>query len=126
LVKLSDFAGQIVVLDFWVIGSPSYIKAMPDIQRIEQKYKGKKVHFLHVNVLDSKQAIQDFITNQKYNTFRVFLDTTRRVYNHYRCNSSLTTILIDSKGKVRFRTNVFDGNHERKIETMIEIVKEDK
>lgn len=54
-VKLSDFRGKYVLLDFWATWCPPCMEEMPNIAAVYQKYRHKNFTVLGVS-LDSKQT----------------------------------------------------------------------
>jgi thiol-disulfide isomerase/thioredoxin len=129
-INTANFKGQITIIDFWATWCPNCKKIVPSIQDIEQKYNGKKIRFLHINTQEKGendvQTVQDFIAKQKNSIFKTFFDTNEFVYNRFRINNIPTIVIIDTNGKIRFRIEVFeDEDLERKINTIVEILKED-
>ena len=74
-VKLSDFIGKPVVLNFWASWCPPCKSEMPDFQEVYQELGGQ-VQFLMVNttVSDTMADAKAFIQSMGY-TFPVFYDT---------------------------------------------------
>jgi len=57
---LADYRGQVVVLDFWYRGCGWCIKAMPEINDVAEKFKGRPVAVLGMNT-DAKEEDARFV-----------------------------------------------------------------
>ena len=101
-VKLSDFRGKPVVLNFWASWCPPCKAEMPDFQD-EFEVQGKDVQFLIINMTDGERetvkTASDYIAQQGY-TFPVFFDTKYAAANAYQVRSIPATYFIDAEGYV--------------------------
>jgi thiol-disulfide isomerase/thioredoxin len=48
-VRLADFRGKIVLIDFWATWCPPCMRALPQLERLYSKYKDKNVVFIGIN-----------------------------------------------------------------------------
>lgn len=101
-VKLSDFRGKPVVLNFWATWCPPCKAELPDFDEAAATY-GDKVHFLMVNLTDGGRdtvdGVKAFVAENGY-TFPVYFDTTYSAANAYRVYSIPTTYLINADGEI--------------------------
>ncbi len=104
-VKLSDYIGKPVVLNFWASWCPPCKSEMPDFQEVYQELGGQ-VQFLMVNttVSDTMADAKAFIQSMGY-TFPVFYDTQDLASIAYGINSWPNTCFINAKGQLVARAN---------------------
>ena len=101
-VKLSDYLGTPVVLNFWASWCPPCKAELPDF---EEKYLayGEEVQFLMVNLADGTretvETASDFIAQEGY-TFPVFYDSKSVAAIEYRLRSIPATYFIDADGYI--------------------------
>ncbi|MCL5985277.1 MAG: TlpA family protein disulfide reductase [Actinobacteria bacterium] len=101
-MTLSEFAGHVVVLNFWATWCPPCREEMPDFQTTWEKYKGKDVVFLGVSIDQNRSDVETFIKD--YNvTYTILLDLSSEVANLYGITAIPTTFVLDVDGTVLFR-----------------------
>lgn len=58
-IRMSDYAGKVVVLDYWATSCGYCIKEMPDIARLDAEYED--VVIISVSIGDSAKSLQKYI-----------------------------------------------------------------
>lgn len=100
-VKLSDFIGKPIVLNFWASWCGPCQHEMPAFQ---QKYleHGNEVQFLMINLTGGRETVNTATTfiNGKGYTFPVYFDTSYSASNAYNVYSIPTTYFIDADGYI--------------------------
>ena len=111
-VRLSDYFGKPIVLNFWASWCGPCQMEMPDFQ---EKYLelGEEVSFLMINMTDgsreTEQTASSFIASKGY-TFPVFYDTLGMAAGVYGAYSLPTSFFINAQGHVIARAvGAIDG-----------------
>ncbi|RBP05339.1 thiol-disulfide oxidoreductase ResA [Rossellomorea aquimaris] len=99
IVKLSDYKGQGVFLNFWATYCPPCKEEMPYMQNQFEEFKYKGVTILAVDVGEPKVTVDKFA--KRYGlTFPILLDQNQEVLDSYGVGPIPVTFLIDEEGKV--------------------------
>ena len=113
-VRLSDFEGKVVVLNFWASWCPPCRKEMPDFERTWQAYQDRGVVFIGVAVQDYEPDSRAFVKETGV-TYPIGMDWTGRIFNSYRPTAMPTTFLIDREGIVSRRIASYTNEGMLKI-----------
>jgi peroxiredoxin len=110
-VKLSDFRGQTVMMNFWATWCPPCREEMPTLQSAYHEQGGKGFVVLAVSLDDDPSEVERFIKDFGL-TFPVVIDAQKQVSFQYRIRPIPTTYLIDKDGVIR---DIQVGPMDRKI-----------
>lgn len=98
-VKLSDYRGKVVYLDFWASWCGPCRKSFPWMNEMHARFKEKGFRVVAVN-LDSKRADADkFLTQLKPN-FDIAFDPPGEIAGLYELQGMPSAYLIDRNGKL--------------------------
>jgi peroxiredoxin len=99
-VRLSDYRGKVVFLNFWATWCAPCREEMPYMDYLYQGLKGRDFEMLAVSI-DTKGAdlVQSFVTSYHL-TFPVLLDADQRVYRLYGLTGVPETFVINKKGDI--------------------------
>ena len=101
-VKLSDFRGKGVVLNFWASWCGPCKSEMPHFQTAYEEY-GEDLHFLMVNMstaFGDTQADAEALLDGNGYTFPVYYDTKAECAYGYGISGIPVTIFIDADGNI--------------------------
>ena len=110
-VKLSDFRGQKVLVNFWATWCPPCKAEMPDIQALYEDWgeNGGEVIVLGVanpktddfpyNQDVTREEVETFLSDGGY-TYPVVMDLTGDVFSAYGIRAFPTTFMIDKEGNI--------------------------
>ena len=96
-VRLSDYRGKVLLLNFWAVWCPPCKEEMPIFEKVYQKYRERGFEILAVNVDSSESALRDFLKNNSYSYTIVRLKDDKEL-NLF---GLPTSYLIDRDGTVR-------------------------
>jgi len=65
-VKLSDYKGKVVLVNFWASWCPPCKEEMPIFEKVYQKYNDKNFVILAVNMDTSEGAMKEFLEKNRY------------------------------------------------------------
>ncbi len=102
-VKLSDFRGKTVILNFWATWCPPCRAEIPEIQKFYEDKKNNNVEILAVNLTNSESslnAVKEFVKD-KGMTFTIVLDKKGETSNLYSIITIPTSYIIDKNGNIR-------------------------
>lgn len=100
-VRLSDYKGQIVLLNVWATWCPPCVRETPRLVRVYERYKGQGFVMLGVNMTfqDKADKVTTFAREQGI-SYPVLLDTDGAVAQQYAGRVMPTSYLIDREGKI--------------------------
>lgn len=100
-VKLSDYKGKPVVINFWATWCYYCKEEMPDFNKAYKEYP--EVQFMMIDAADGYQETvdkaKDYVLKQGFD-FDVFFDTNSEAVNAYYVSGFPATYFIDSKGNL--------------------------
>lgn len=99
-LRLSDFKGKVVFLNFWATWCPPCKEEMPSMERLYRRYQDKGFTILAVSIDSGGPApVAAFVKTFRL-TFPIGLDPKLSVANQYAVRGLPATFLIDRKGTV--------------------------
>ncbi|MGB9906471.1 MAG: redoxin domain-containing protein [Candidatus Saccharicenans sp.] len=118
-VKLADYQGKVVILDFWATWCGPCLGSFPGMKKLVEEYqKDPSVAFVFVNTwqdeANKEQVVKEFLEKNQY-PFYVLMDTEDKVVADYGVSGIPTKFVIDPRGQIRFKSIGFEGDTEKMI-----------
>lgn len=99
VIKLSDYKGKPVMLNFFATWCPPCRAEMPALQEVYAEYESKGFVIIAVNLNESNLAVNSFRDKYKL-TFPIVIDTDDRVSRTYEIVPLPTSYFINKDGVV--------------------------
>jgi peroxiredoxin len=99
-VRLSDYRGKKVILNFWATWCPPCKAEVPDLEKFYSTYKDKGIVILGVNLTQAEKnqsAIKAFVKSYGI-TYTIPLDVKSLISGIYQVSAIPTSYIIDSRG----------------------------
>jgi peroxiredoxin len=102
-VKLSDYRGKMVFLNFWATWCLPCREEMPSMESLYRRLKNREFEILAVSIdREGEKVVRPFVA--KYGlTFPMLLDPESKIYRLYGLTGIPGTFIIDKKGVILLR-----------------------
>ena len=121
-VSLSDFKGQVVLVNFWATWCAPCQVEMPHLQAMYTDLKDQGFVLLSVSVDDarSKARVKPLIKSKGYD-FPVLLDTDTKLVSQYNPSKTLPyTFIVDRAGDIAHRHQGYHPGDETDLRAQVE------
>jgi len=120
LIKLSDFKGKTVLLNFWATWCPPCKKEMPSLQIFHQMAKDKNIVVLAIAVGQDDNEVFPFINTLKITpTYTILFDKDSSTARNWGITAMPTTIIINKEG---YLTHFALGAREFDSKALVDVI----
>jgi cytochrome c biogenesis protein CcmG, thiol:disulfide interchange protein DsbE len=117
-VKLSDYKGKVVYVDFWASWCGPCKQSFPWMNDMQSRYSGKGLNLLAVNVDQKAEDAQTFLKDNAAK-FTVAFDQSGKTPKAYAIKGMPTSVLIGADGKVLMVHSGFKEEQRDELEKQI-------
>src|SRR6202789_3041735 len=111
-LRLSEFRGQVVLVNFWARTDGDSRQQMPALDRINITYQRAGLVVLGVSVDDDLRRSKEFAASMAV-SYPILFDTGTKIGKDYLLQKMPMTILVDRSGVVRYSAVGFKRGGER-------------
>jgi peroxiredoxin len=111
-LRLSEFRGQVVLVNFWARWAGDSREEMPALDRINTTYNRAGLVVLGVSVDEDSRRAREFADAMKVG-YPILFDTGPDIGRDYLLQRMPMTILVDRSGVVRYSSVGFKRGDER-------------
>ena len=116
-VSLSDFKGNVVLLDFWIKNCGPCIQSIPHLNKLKEKFASKNFAIIGINSYDTKEEVAWFCN--KHNTAYKVLLNGRETASAYGVNGFPVFFILDKTGRIIYSHAGFDESLSSAVEQII-------
>ena len=121
---LQEYAGKVVLLDFWASWCSPCLKSFPWMNQLQQKHAQDGFAVVAINVDQDRKLAEAFLAKTPAQ-FRVEYDPAGAIARKFDVQAMPTSFLIDRHGKVRFRHEGFkEKSRDTREKQLAQLLKE--
>ncbi len=111
-LRMSEFRGQVVLVNFWARWAGDSRQEMPALDRINTTYSRAGLVVIGVSVDDDLQRSREF-ADSMHVSYPILFDTGSDIGKDYLLDRMPVTVLVDRSGVVRYSSVGFKRGDER-------------
>ena len=100
-VRLADYRGRVVLLNFWATWCPPCVEEIPSLNRLQLEMAGEPFVVLGVDVGETAETVNRFLGTIPAD-YPVLLDPEGEAVAPWKVRAFPTTFLIDREGHIRY------------------------
>ena len=117
-LKLSEFRGQVVMINFWASWCAPCRQEMPLLDEMYRRYQGLGFALLGVNVEEDSDAAKALLREIPV-SFPILFDTKNTVSRTYNLVAMPSSVFVDRNGTVRYVHHGYKSGDEREYEQQL-------
>ncbi|KPK39622.1 MAG: redoxin [Gammaproteobacteria bacterium SG8_47] len=117
-LKLSEFRGQVVMLNFWASWCGPCRQEMPLIEQLHQRYSPLGFTVLGINVEEDSRKAQELLREIRV-SFPILFDTQNSASKLYDVSAMPSTVFVDRDGNLRYLHKGYKPGYEHEYEKQI-------
>ncbi len=100
-LRLSEYRGEVVVLNFWSTECGTCVLQMPAVQKLYEQYRGSGLQVLGINIDRNSRRAREMVEKLEL-AYPVLLDAEKSVSREYKLNALPFVVVIDRDGAIRY------------------------
>ena len=120
-LSLEKLRGHVIVLDFWTYCCINCMHILPDLEKIEEKYKNKPVVVIGVHSAKFEEESESKNIQQAISRYEikhpVIVDEKMQIWNSYNVNGWPTIVVIDPLGNI-----IYDKSGEGQLNSLVDVI----
>lgn len=110
LVRLEDYQGQTVVLNFWAFWCDTWKAELPSLKVLARQQASLHFHLVAISVDGTRLPVFQKYTHGVPVPFPVLLDAGGHVSKSYHVAHVPTVVIVDGTGHIRYTAYGYPGN----------------
>jgi peroxiredoxin len=100
-LRLSEYRGEVVVLNFWSTDCGTCVLQMPAVQKLYEQYRDNGLQVLGINIDRNPRKAREMVEKLEL-AYPVLFDAERSVSREYKLNALPVVVVIDRDGAIRY------------------------
>jgi peroxiredoxin len=100
-LRLSEYRGEVVVLNFWSSDCGTCVLQMPAVQKLYEQYRDNGLQVLGINIDRNPRKAWEMVEKLDL-TYPVLFDAEKSVSREYKLNALPVVVVIDRSGAIRY------------------------
>ncbi|KPJ93319.1 MAG: redoxin [Gammaproteobacteria bacterium SG8_11] len=122
-LKLSEFRGDVVVINFWASWCGPCRQEMPALNDLYLKHRDQGLTLLGVNVEKNASKAANMIRDLRV-VYPVLFDSNGEVSKLYKVEDMPSTVFVDRDGNIRYLHNYASGAEDEYVRHVRELMAE--
>jgi peroxiredoxin len=123
-LRLSDYRGQVVLINFWASWCGPCRQEMPLLENLYKRYNKLGFTIMGVNVDTDSTKANNYLKDMTV-TFPIVYDITNSVSKSFNVNAMPTTVIVDRNGNMRFLHQGYRPGYENDYKKeVVQLIKE--
>jgi thiol-disulfide isomerase/thioredoxin len=98
--SLSDYRGNVVLVNLWATWCPPCRQEMPVLQRFYEKHKSEGLVLIAINQEETREVVEPFVIELDL-MFQIWLDEHDQAQREFNTLSLPSSYMIDRAGRIR-------------------------
>jgi thiol-disulfide isomerase/thioredoxin len=117
-LKLSNYRGKVVLIDFWASWCPPCREEMPELVKFYNTHNNPDFQMIAVNIDNKSENMEHFLDKLfPQPEFPIVVDNQQKIPSLFNIEAMPTTIFIDKKGNIRYRHDGFKDSYVNDFNT---------
>ena len=117
--SLSQYRGQVVLLNFWASWCPGCMQEVPELRRLYEKYHDQGLQVVAVNASESPGAVAQTVQNESMPYSIILAPQGAQVWDDYHVVGIPENLLIDRSGAIVYRGGAIPGDIDERITQLL-------
>ena len=114
-IRLSEFRGQVVLINFWASWCGPCRQEMPHLEDLSSRYRDLGLTVFGINVEQDREGAERVLRDIPV-SFPVLFDDGNTVSEVYDVDAMPATVMVDRSGIVRFMHRGYKPGYEKQYE----------